>query len=134
MIFDRNTAGRGKIWKTLSHGVGAGSQAACEALEVARDWLSAGDADALLVVAAEHAGSTARQVLEQQGVTAPEQGSFALLLATAPAGPLLDEALLARARQLGLEPGNVGFRGLQAFCRAAGLPGPGGFGTVRPPE
>jgi 3-oxoacyl-[acyl-carrier-protein] synthase II len=118
----------------LSHAVGAGPQAACEALEVARDWLSAGDAEALLVVAAEQAGSTARLVLERQGLTAPAQGSFALLLATAPVGPLLDQELLASARRLGLEPENLGFRGLEAFCRAVGLPGPGGFGTVRPPE
>jgi 3-oxoacyl-[acyl-carrier-protein] synthase-1/3-oxoacyl-[acyl-carrier-protein] synthase II len=118
----------------LSHAVGAGPQAACEALEVARDWLSAGDVDALLVVAAEQAGSSVHQALAPHGLTAPEQGSFALLLAVAPAGPLLDDELLAGARQLGLEPGNVGFRGLQAFCRAAGLPGPGGFGSVRPPE
>lgn len=118
----------------LSHAVGAGPQAASEALEVARDWLSAGDAEALLVVVAEQAGSTARLALERQGVAVPEQGSFALLLATAPAGPLLDDARLASARRFGLEPGNVGFRGLEAFCRAAGLPGPEGFGTVRPPE
>jgi len=117
-----------------SHAVGAGPRAACEALEVARDWLAAGDADALLVVAAEQAGSTARLALEAQGLPALEQGSFALLLATAPGGPLLDEKLVARAGGLCQRPENVGFRGLEAFCRAAGLPGPGGFGSVRPPE
>jgi 3-oxoacyl-[acyl-carrier-protein] synthase II len=117
-----------------SHAVGAGPGAAGEALEVARDWLAAGDAEALLVIAAEQAGSTARLALEGRGVTPPEQGSFALLLATAAAGPLLDEPLLESARRLSREPGNVGFRGLEAFCRAVGLPGPGGFGKVRPPE
>ena len=118
----------------LSHGVGAGPEAAFEALEVARDWLGAGDADVLVVVAAEQAGAAARFSLEAQGIRGPEQGSFALVLSAAPAGPLFDDAELARARRLAHEPGNIGFRGLEAFCRAAGLPGPGGFGTVRPPE
>jgi 3-oxoacyl-[acyl-carrier-protein] synthase II len=107
-----------------SHSVGAGPGAAGEALEVARDWLAAGDADAFLVVAAEQAGSTADRALQAQGLPPLEQGSFALLLATAPEGPLFDEELVARARKLVQEPGNLGFRGLQAFCRAAGLPGP----------
>ncbi len=118
----------------LSHAVGAGPEAACEALEVARDWLAAGDADALLVVAAEQAGSTARQALEARGLTAPDQGGVALLLATAPAGRILDDSLLVDARRLVRERGNSGFRGLEAFCRAVGLPGPGGFGSVRPSE
>jgi 3-oxoacyl-[acyl-carrier-protein] synthase II len=117
-----------------SHAVGSGPRAACEALEVARDWLAAGDADAFLVVAAEQAGSTARQALRAQGLPAPEQGSFALLLATAPRGPLLDDELLASAVRVTQQPGNVGFRGLEAFSRAAGLPGPEAFGSVRPPE
>jgi len=117
-----------------SHAVGAGVRAAGEALEVARDWLAAGDADAFLVVAAEQAGSTARQALEARGLPELEQGSFALLLATTPAGPLLGDELMARARQLSGAPENAGFRALEVFCRAAGLPGPGGFGSVRPPE
>jgi acetaldehyde dehydrogenase (acetylating) len=41
---------------------------------------------------------------------------------------------LARARKLGQPPGNLGFRGLEAFCRATGLLGPEGFGSVHPPE
>jgi 3-oxoacyl-[acyl-carrier-protein] synthase II len=118
----------------LSHAVGAGPHAAIEALAVARDWISAGDADALVVVGAELAGPTPERALAAQGVKGPESGGFALLLAAAPAGPLLDQGLLASAHRLGLEPGNIGFPALQALCRAAGLPGPGGFGTVRPPE
>jgi hypothetical protein len=88
----------------------------------------------LLVVAAEQAGSTALQALQAQRLPALEQGSFALLLATAPRGPLLGKDLMARAGQLSQQPENIGFRGLEAFCRAAGLPGPEGFGSVRPPE
>lgn len=113
-----------------SHAVGAGPEAALEALEVARDWVSAGDADAMLVVGVEQAGATARQALEALGLAVPEQGSFALLLATSPGGPLVDDALLAAGR----DPKNVGFRGLEAWAHAAGLPGPSGFGSVRPPE
>jgi hypothetical protein len=122
-----------------SHAVGAGAEAALEAVEVARDWLSAGDADAMLVIAAEHTGSTARQALAAQGLPALEPGSFAILLAAAAdggplRGRLLDDALFANARRTGQRPENAGFRSLEAFCRAAGLPGPGGFGSVRPPE
>jgi hypothetical protein len=87
-----------------------------------------------LVVAAEQAGSTARQALRARGLPALEQGSFALLLATASGGPLLDDELVIRAGHLSQQPGNIGFRGLEAFCRAAGLPGPEAFGSVRPPE
>jgi hypothetical protein len=122
-----------------SHAVGAGPVAALEAREVARDWLAAGDADAMLVIAAEHTGSTARRALAAQGVPALEPGSFAVLLATAVdgvrlRGPRLDDALIAGARDASQLPENSGFRSLEAFCRAAGLPGPGGFGSVRPPE
>jgi nucleotide-binding universal stress UspA family protein len=119
-----------------SHAVGAGPKAALEALDVARDWLAAGDADALLVVAAEQAGSTAGRALAALGLVPPGAGSFGLLLtiAAAPGGQLLDEELLRSARALADEPGNEGFRALAAWARAAGLPGPGGFGSVRPPE
>jgi len=118
----------------LSHALGAGPLAAFEALEVARDWLAAGDVDALLVVGAEQAGPTSRQALEALGLAAPEQGSFALVLATANQGPLMDAALLENARSLSQLPKNGGFRALEALCWAAGLPGPAGFGSVRPPE
>jgi 3-oxoacyl-[acyl-carrier-protein] synthase II len=113
-----------------SHAVGAGVGAALEALEVARDWVAAGDADAMLVVGVEQAGATARQALEAGGVAPPEQGSFALLLATTPGGPLIDDLALAHGRDWQ----NGAFRGLEAWARAAGLPGPGAFGSVRPPE
>jgi len=116
-----------------SHAVGAGAGAALEALEVACDWLAAGDAEAMLVVAAEQAGATAARSLSARGLGCPEQGAFALLLASAAPGILLGEPLLAQARSLALQPQNLGFRGLQAWCSAAGLPGPVAFGSV-PPE
>ena len=117
-----------------SHAVGAGPGAALEALAVARDWVSAGDAEAMLVVGAEQTGTTADRVLEAWGLAVPEQGSFAVLLAATPDGPLIDDALLAigKSRPEGSE--NAGWRGLLAWVRAAGLPGPRGFGSVRPPE
>ncbi|MDF3072134.1 MAG: hypothetical protein K0R38_7735 [Polyangiaceae bacterium] len=71
-----------------SHTVGAGAGAATEALQVARDWLRAGDADAMLVVAAEHAGEGARVVLDALGVALPN-GARALLLTAEPFGPRL---------------------------------------------
>lgn len=117
-----------------SHAVGAGAGAALEALEVACDWLSAGDADAMLVVAAEQGGSTASRALQARGLASPEPGAFSLLLSTVPPGILVDEALRAEARRLALNPENPGFRSLWQWSRAAGLPGPDGFGSVRPPE
>jgi 3-oxoacyl-[acyl-carrier-protein] synthase II len=117
-----------------SHAVGAGAGAALEALFVAYDWLSAGDADWMLVVGAEQAGQTARRALLACGLGCPEQGAFALLLSTAPTGKLVGPELRGLARSLALDPKNLGFRQLEAWCRAAGLPGPGAFGSVRPPE
>jgi 3-oxoacyl-[acyl-carrier-protein] synthase II len=118
----------------LSHAVGAGAGAAVEALEVARDWLSAGDLDAALVVGAEQAGATASRALGAAGLVLPEQGSFALVLSVTGPGPILEPALLETARRWSQLPENAGFRVLEAVSRAVGLPGPGGFGTVRPPE
>jgi 3-oxoacyl-[acyl-carrier-protein] synthase II len=71
-----------------SHAVGSGEAAATEALQVARDWLRAGDADAVVVIAAEHAEAEARRVLDAAGVALPN-GARALLLTTAALGPRL---------------------------------------------
>jgi 3-oxoacyl-[acyl-carrier-protein] synthase-1/3-oxoacyl-[acyl-carrier-protein] synthase II len=116
-----------------SHAVGAGPTAAREAFEVACDWLAAGDADAMLVVSAEQSGDTARQALAALGLEAPEPGALAVLLSATAQGPVVARDLLevvaARKR-----PQDHGFSLLQALCSAAGLPSPGGFGTVRAPE
>jgi len=117
-----------------SHAVGAGAGAALEALDVACDWLAGGDADAMLVVGAEASGSTVSRVLAARGLACPAEGAFAVLLSTAPPGVLVGSELRLCARGLARNLQNLGFRGLQAWCRAAGLPGPGGFGSVRPPE
>jgi 3-oxoacyl-[acyl-carrier-protein] synthase-1/3-oxoacyl-[acyl-carrier-protein] synthase II len=118
----------------LSHAVGAGAEAALEALEVARDWLAAGDLDAVLVVAAEQAGPTATRALAAAGLQPPAQGSFGLVLSTTGSGRVLEPELLKHARSASQQPQNPGFRLLEAVSRAVGLPGPGGFGSVRPPE
>ena len=118
----------------LSHAVGAGAGAALEALEVARDWLAAGDLDAALVVVAEQAGPTARRALEAAGLLPPEQGSFALLLSATGPGLELTKILCDNAVSWSQRPENGGFRVLESLERVVGLPGPGGFGTVRPPE
>lgn len=121
----------------LAHAVGAGAGAAIEALEVARDWLAAGDLDTALVVCAEQAGPTASRALEAASVAPPEQGGFALLLSANGPGQLLEPALVENARSWSQRPEIRGFRLLEALAAlvpAAGLPNPGGFGTVRPPE
>jgi 3-oxoacyl-(acyl-carrier-protein) synthase len=117
-----------------SHAVGAGPLAAIEALEVACDWIAAGDAEALLVVAAEQAGPTSTLALSALGLVPPRQGAFAVLLSSKPMGAELNEATLAQARRLAQAPESRDFGGLPAFCREAGLPGPGTFGRVPPPE
>jgi 3-oxoacyl-[acyl-carrier-protein] synthase II len=105
-----------------SHAVGSGRGAATEALQVARDWLRSGDADAMLVVAAEHAAVEARRVLDAVGVTLPN-GARALLLTTAAFGPRL-----GKAQQF------ADFVGGDPDPEAAGLPESEAFGSVRPPE
>jgi 3-oxoacyl-[acyl-carrier-protein] synthase-1/3-oxoacyl-[acyl-carrier-protein] synthase II len=115
-----------------SHAVGAGPGAALEALEVAHDWLTAGDADAMLVVSAEQAGGTTGQALEALGLAAPATGAFAVLLSTTGPGPVLTRESIGQAVQNQQQDG--GSAALRGLCSAAGLPGRVGFGTVRAPE
>jgi 3-oxoacyl-[acyl-carrier-protein] synthase-1/3-oxoacyl-[acyl-carrier-protein] synthase II len=115
-----------------AHAVGAGPNAVREALEVACDWLAAGDADAMLVVSAEHAGDTARQALGALGLEAPESGGLAVVLSSTGSGATLTSELLGRMAQKQAQ--DRGLSTLQALCLAAGLPSSVGFGTVRPPE
>jgi len=120
--------------KGPAHAVGAGSSAALEALLVAHDWIASGDADAMLVIAAEEPGETSRQVLRALGLSEVERGAYAVVLTAVPslAGRLLDrDLLLAQAAESAETPG---FRALAAVCARVGLPDPRGFGSVRPPE
>ena len=120
-----------------SHAAGSGELAGLEALRAACDWVTAGDADAMLVIAAEQVGLTSRAVLAALGLSAGEQGARAVVLSAEPLGPVLSEALIERAWEAAADPvtgENAGFRGLMAVCEAAGLPDSGGFGSVRAPE
>jgi 3-oxoacyl-[acyl-carrier-protein] synthase-1/3-oxoacyl-[acyl-carrier-protein] synthase II len=114
-----------------SHAVGAGGVAAGEALEVAHDWVAAGDADAMLVVAAESGGGIAQRVLEACGVAPVPAAAVALLLCAAEHGPALPPTRAGEPPQSGEI---CGVSGLVRFADAAGLPGPEAFGSVRPPE
>lgn len=107
-----------------SHAVGSGPGAGAEALLVARDWLAAGDAEAMLVIAAEHVAATSRRVLEAAGAAPSDSEAVALLLSVSPLGPELD-----------LDGADLdGVSALLAWAHAAGLPSAEAFGSVRPPE
>jgi 3-oxoacyl-[acyl-carrier-protein] synthase II len=108
-----------------SHAVGSGGRAGFEALEVARDWLAAGDADTMLVVAAEHAAESARPVVEAAGLRPAPSGAVGLWLTLAPEGLRLGE--------LGPVAGE-GVYGLVDWARRVGLPGAEAFGSVPRPE
>lgn len=108
-----------------SHAVGAGAGAAGEALGVARDWLAAGDADAMLVIAAEQAGASSQKVVEAVGAESVGSAAVALLLSVAPEGPELE---LGTARAV------EGVYGLVTWAGEVGLPGAEAFGSVRRPE
>jgi 3-oxoacyl-[acyl-carrier-protein] synthase-1/3-oxoacyl-[acyl-carrier-protein] synthase II len=118
----------------LSHSVGASAAAPLEALEVARDWIAAGDADAMLVVVAEPGGATAERCLGALGLAAPPAAALAVLLSVEPAGRPLDAALLQEAQKRGSTAPGGTFGALSGLALALGLPNPEAFGSVRPPE
>jgi len=118
----------------LSHTVGTGGWAALEAVQVACDWIAAGDAEAVLVIAAEQVGGTSGAALAALGLPPVEQGGLAVLVSALPVGRVLHESLIEQVRTGSRADENVGFHGLAALCRAAGLPHSEGFGSVRAPE
>ena len=80
--------------------VGAGPSAALEALLLAIELLAAGDAQALLVVAAEDVGPVVREVFGAAGLPQPEPGAIAALLDVGESGlPLEAQGLAARLRE-----------------------------------
>jgi 3-oxoacyl-[acyl-carrier-protein] synthase-1/3-oxoacyl-[acyl-carrier-protein] synthase II len=91
--------------------VAASPHAALEALLVGYDLLAAGDADALLVIAAEDAGPVVRDLWTAAGFPVPDREARALLLETAGEGQRLDRAKvharLQAARLSAQEPGQV---------------------------
>lgn len=107
----------------LSHAVGAGERAGLEAVAVAADWIAAGDADAIVVISAEHGGAVADRVLRANGVALRKPGAQALLLSAAGTGPELPD--VSEMKDIS---------DVFAWAAAARLPGPEAFGKVRPPE
>ncbi|HEX4336744.1 MAG TPA: beta-ketoacyl synthase N-terminal-like domain-containing protein [Polyangiaceae bacterium] len=105
--------------------VGAGPDADIEALMVGFDLVAAGDADSVLVIAAEQVGDVVRDVWAAMGLSAPEDGAAAIILARS----VLDDgrilAATLRARELRARPGwdSTIRRGWPAFLAALGLPG-----------
>jgi 3-oxoacyl-[acyl-carrier-protein] synthase-1/3-oxoacyl-[acyl-carrier-protein] synthase II len=117
-----------------THAVGAGSGAGLEALLVAHDWVAAGDADAMLVIAAEETGSVSAEVLTACGFSPGAQGAYALVLGSAGSGPALDWWDLMEAKGRATAEKAVSFAALEEFAKQACLPGRAGFGKVRAPE
>jgi 3-oxoacyl-(acyl-carrier-protein) synthase len=80
--------------------VGAGPGAALEALLLAIELLSAGDAQSLLVLAVEDVGPVVREIFGKAGLPQPEPGAIAALLDTGDSGlPLEAESLAAQLRE-----------------------------------
>jgi 3-oxoacyl-[acyl-carrier-protein] synthase-1/3-oxoacyl-[acyl-carrier-protein] synthase II len=91
--------------------VGAGLSAAIEALLVAYDLLAAGDADAMIVVAAEDVGDVVRMLWNRAGWPVPTRGALAVLLERSGSGGL-DRSLL-RDLQTATESAGGAFDGAE---------------------
>lgn len=103
-----------------SFATSAGLGGALEALRAAAELIAAGDADRMVVVAADDAGPVARQILDLTGdpVRSLTRGAVALLLQADPGGstPL-------RPVELGIPVEHTGPIGHLALLRWLGLPG-----------
>jgi 3-oxoacyl-[acyl-carrier-protein] synthase-1/3-oxoacyl-[acyl-carrier-protein] synthase II len=75
--------------------VGAGPEAPLEALLIAFDLLAAGDADAMVVVAAEHVGEVVRSLWAAAGWPVPTDGAAAVVLRRRAAGDCSRDRLSA---------------------------------------
>ncbi len=121
-----------------SHSAGSGAAAGLEALLVAQDWVASGDADAMLVVAAEEAGPAATPVLAALGLAPPETGAVAVVIGAGAYGPALERSRLEAAWARLQAEGSVGWGDLETVLGAPAsfvdLPDWAGFGSVRPPE
>jgi 3-oxoacyl-[acyl-carrier-protein] synthase-1/3-oxoacyl-[acyl-carrier-protein] synthase II len=92
----------------LSLAVGAGLGASTEALLVAYDVVEAGDADVVLVIAAEQVGEVVGDIWRAAGWPVPRHGAAAVLLG-ADGGDPLDRGGLVRAHaQSSAEQGRLG--------------------------
>jgi 3-oxoacyl-[acyl-carrier-protein] synthase-1/3-oxoacyl-[acyl-carrier-protein] synthase II len=108
----------------ISLAVGASPAAATEALLVAYDLLEAGDAESLLVIAAEQVGQVVIDVWTAAGWPLPRHGAAALVLAAGQGRSLdRDRLLEAHAKAVAgegrLYPSDVGFPTLLSALEAA---------------
>jgi 3-oxoacyl-[acyl-carrier-protein] synthase II len=85
--------------KGPSFAVGASPAAALEALLVGHDLIASGDADTVIVVAADDVGEVVRDVWRAAGWPLPRHGALAVLVGAEARGPILDRDSLARAHQ-----------------------------------
>ncbi|HVW28998.1 MAG TPA: beta-ketoacyl synthase N-terminal-like domain-containing protein [Polyangiaceae bacterium] len=104
--------------------VGASPDADLEALMVGFDLVCAGDAEAVIVVAAEHVGEAVRRLWAAMGLSAPVDGAAAVVLARAPSDDGRVRAALVRARETRSRPGWDASlaRGWPAFLAALAPP------------
>jgi len=73
--------------------VGAGPSASIEGIVIAYDLLAAGDADAMIVVAAEDVGDSVRAIWARAGWPVPAHGALAVLLGRSTSAGLAREPL-----------------------------------------
>jgi 3-oxoacyl-[acyl-carrier-protein] synthase II len=104
--------------------VGAGPDADIEALMVAFDLIAAGDADSVIVVAAEQVGDAVEALWQAMGLSAPADGAAAVVLSRSALDDGRVLAALLRAREARSQPGwdRTLRRGWPAFLAALGLP------------
>jgi 3-oxoacyl-[acyl-carrier-protein] synthase-1/3-oxoacyl-[acyl-carrier-protein] synthase II len=106
--------------------VGGSLAASIEALLVAHDLIAAGDIDAVVVVAAEDVGTTARDVWAAAGWPIPAAGAVAAVLRRRDGGAALDRNHLKAAHETALAAGGrLGSApGYPAFLAALGVEQP----------
>ncbi len=110
--------------KGPSLAVGAGQDADIEALLVGFDLIAAGDAESVIVIAAEQVGDVVRELWGTMGLSAPEDGALAVVLGRSLADDGRVLAAVGRARDARSRPGWDAQlrRGWPAFQAALAVP------------
>jgi 3-oxoacyl-(acyl-carrier-protein) synthase len=98
--------------------VGASPDADLEALGVGLALVRAGDADGVLVVAAEQVGDVVRELWAAMGLRAPADGAAAVVLGRAPEDDDRVVSAIRRALETRSKPGWDSERGWPAFLSA----------------
>jgi hypothetical protein len=94
--------------------VGGGPGAAVEALLVGSDLVAAGDADYVVVVAADEVSAVVRELFSAAGLSTPTHGARAVVLGTEP----LTAASVARAVLAEILTAGLGESGVQSLTTA----------------